>query len=533
MIDIINGQTKFEESRGSILDKIFENISNCISELAKPIYDLLNKQTTNNVSISTTHNVEQKPNSSPLSDTDVVSDKDGTGVQEAATIVAAAYLNQNNLSMTPQPNEKSSQQVSTATALKADLARQEEAALQSLQDKKKDNETVRRSEEANMSNVTARGINLLPEPQAAGRADDTRASCFETYSKHFAGFDKTRNVEKAKEFYTQYEDYFVFNTKDEDFIKKTKDEILTICEWEAGRNLFADLFSRHPMKLTYTTYHKNHCSPSKKLVQLAPAEQYYYTHINKNNEQELYLQPPWITHVHELIHLYKYDESIYDADKNPTLDPAFHNLEEQIVITGFDTEPTKFHPINENLFHYLSETPFRSSHSGALSPQAGQPFSAMACVKAKALGTLRNLPCDLLNAPEQVDKHTVTPLTRACRQSDIKIADYLIDNNANLKIIDDYGSPLHAIINETWKGEESCALVRRLIEKGVDVNCRDHNNETPFEHAFLMSNVDAMQLLIEAGAKVDDYKCRYPRQEPVLEAVKNKEWDAVRRLIKR
>ena len=308
----------------------------------------------------------------------------------------------------------------------------------------------------------------------------------------------------------------------QNFIKKTKEEFLVICQWQAGRDLFSKIFERYP-KLSYEEYYKNGCSPSAQQVQLAPEEQYYYTYINENNEQELHFQPEWMNHVHEVIHLYEHDKSRTPVWEDPTLDPEFHNMEEQIVITGFDEDPTNYHPFNENLFHYLSDSPFRSSHGGVIALNADQPFSSVDCVNANALGALRKLKS--VNTPQKIKEKNVHPLTHACHLNNLKTVNYLIDNGADIKVVDDYGSPLHACIDIG----DSKGSIQRLIRAGADVNCRDQQNLTPLMKAVFHNDQGALHTLIEGGAAVDcedDFK-----ETPLFRAVKRPNWNIAKLLI--
>lgn len=47
------------------------------------------------------------------------------------------------------------------------------------------------------------------------------------------------------------------------------------------------------------------------------------------------------------------------------------------------------------------------------------------------------------------------------------------------------------------------ALVKQLLEKGIDVNSRDSDNSTALEYAAMFGQTDMTRLLIEKGAEVN------------------------------
>jgi len=89
----------------------------------------------------------------------------------------------------------------------------------------------------------------------------------------------------------------------------------------------------------------------------------------------------------------------------------------------------------------------------------------------------------------------VTPLHYA---RDAKIATALITKGANIEAKDSYGNtPLHvAAIN-------NCGSLTALLEAGADINSKNIYNATPLQFAVSSGAELSVQILIEAGAKID------------------------------
>ncbi|XP_077298905.1 uncharacterized protein LOC143920079 isoform X1 [Arctopsyche grandis] len=83
-----------------------------------------------------------------------------------------------------------------------------------------------------------------------------------------------------------------------------------------------------------------------------------------------------------------------------------------------------------------------------------------------------------------------------------KICDYVCDC-VNFK--DATGSfPLH---NATEHGNISLDVVKFLVEKGADVNCKDQFNDTPLLNAIKYSDINVVRLLFENGADMNCKNC--------------------------
>lgn len=90
-----------------------------------------------------------------------------------------------------------------------------------------------------------------------------------------------------------------------------------------------------------------------------------------------------------------------------------------------------------------------------------------------------------------------TPLFFAIENGHDEIADYLIENGANIKLTLDPNkqTPLHfaARFGRT-------NIIKKLLQKDVDVNAKDFAARTPIFYAILRGHKEAAELLIEKGA---------------------------------
>lgn len=105
---------------------------------------------------------------------------------------------------------------------------------------------------------------------------------------------------------------------------------------------------------------------------------------------------------------------------------------------------------------------------------------------------------------ESRDKDGFTPLLSACFAPPsfaprVGVANYLIDHGANVNARNNWnGTPLYCALR-------SPELVRRLIDKGADVNARAFgvNGLTPLQQAAAIGEVETARLLIERGADLN------------------------------
>jgi ankyrin repeat protein len=102
---------------------------------------------------------------------------------------------------------------------------------------------------------------------------------------------------------------------------------------------------------------------------------------------------------------------------------------------------------------------------------------------------------------ESKDQWGHTLLHIACWKEQFKVANYLIDKGANVNARNIYGVPvLNGAIKE---GDECVSLVRRLIDKGADINVEKSANGSPLHLAAIKGNIEVGKILIDHGADLN------------------------------
>lgn len=96
-----------------------------------------------------------------------------------------------------------------------------------------------------------------------------------------------------------------------------------------------------------------------------------------------------------------------------------------------------------------------------------------------------------------------TALHHACRSRQYKIAEILINAGANLEWPDDHGiTPLICAVQE-----KDIKMAQLLIKNGADVNGSDlregYSGQTPLMHAASYGNIDIVDLLLKNGAEIN------------------------------
>lgn len=125
------------------------------------------------------------------------------------------------------------------------------------------------------------------------------------------------------------------DSKDEQFQKEVREQILTLLTRSIGRELIKSVLNNNHLKPVIIEpgimegFH-----PDSHKITLKPSAKYnlFYGHL-ANSGLTIYPSIPFINLGHELIHASHYPELL--TKENPNLDPLYDNIEEQRTITGF------------------------------------------------------------------------------------------------------------------------------------------------------------------------------------------------------
>ena len=113
------------------------------------------------------------------------------------------------------------------------------------------------------------------------------------------------------------------------------------------------------------------------------------------------------------------------------------------------------------------------------------------------------------NAKQLADHAGKTPLHIAIKNQHYEIAQFLIENEANVNAIDNNKqSPLHllALYRSNSGNHVNDQFARLLVNKGADVNALDDKNQSPLKIAIEKENFYLVQTLIGSGAKMNGSK---------------------------
>jgi len=104
-----------------------------------------------------------------------------------------------------------------------------------------------------------------------------------------------------------------------------------------------------------------------------------------------------------------------------------------------------------------------------------------------------------LNLEDPTSTQEIRPLHLATQQRDLKIVKLLIENKAQVNILDKYnGTPLHDAAGY------SLEIAKFLIENNADVNSRTIFKRTPVHIAAWYGQLPQLQLFINCGGNVND-----------------------------
>lgn len=139
----------------------------------------------------------------------------------------------------------------------------------------------------------------------------------------------------------------------------------------------------------------------------------------------------------------------------------------------------------------------------------------------KSLDTSLIATKEVINFLDFQDRFGWTALTYAVRDGQFKIVKFLIETGASINIKDKNGqTPLTFSTSNVYFG--SRGMTRKLIKAGIKrklnnpqfdlqsyLDSRDNCGYTALMGAALNNDSDAVQVLIKAGASVDDHHCKY------------------------
>ena len=96
-------------------------------------------------------------------------------------------------------------------------------------------------------------------------------------------------------------------------------------------------------------------------------------------------------------------------------------------------------------------------------------------------------------------RYAMTPLTLAATQGNEDIVRLLLDEGANVNMVNYYG--ITPLISAVWNGNEN--IIRFLLDRGADVNRTDHWGYTALMSAACRCRKGAVRLLLDKGADVE------------------------------
>lgn len=135
--------------------------------------------------------------------------------------------------------------------------------------------------------------------------------------------------------------------------------------------------------------------------------------------------------------------------------------------------------------------------------QAGEIHDAAASGDLQKVKALLEANPSLLESKADYGE---TPLISACSGSQVAVADFLIDNGANVNATNIYGVPvLNYAIND---GDECLTVVQRLIDKGAEINVKNSDGGSPLHAAANRDNLKVAKLLLDYGADLNA-PCRH------------------------
>src|SRR6266702_3795941 len=98
-----------------------------------------------------------------------------------------------------------------------------------------------------------------------------------------------------------------------------------------------------------------------------------------------------------------------------------------------------------------------------------------------------------------------TPLHSAAFYGMLKVVRVLLDHGANVIEQNDQGeTPLHLVSRGRYDShQDGVSIARLLLARGVDVNAKNKNHDTPWLQAALNGRLEILQVLLEHGANAN------------------------------
>lgn len=336
---------------------------------------------------------------------------------------------------------------------------------------------------------------------------------FQTQYKKYPQFNEPkRNEQKGDEFYSKVESRIKIQGSQE-FIGEIKREIKVLAGWKAGRALLKYILKNdRPEILIREGAVSQHDRQTQDIeIEMPSAHMdYYYCALNESEETILAKYPDrFFTLAHELLH--QRDEKNrkgFNANSSGLINSHMSNIEEQIVITGFDThiKPMVYYPLNESVFLTLCKLSMRINHLG-LRINSGELPTMIDCITLGAFSTAKSFKDIDLNLPQKTHdcpyramrNKNISPLTAAYATNDRKMIDYLIAKGARPDVQDDFGGPLHAAAHYGW----SSTLMTELIQKGISVDTPNPDQETPLMILIEKEKYNAFNFLLTQGPNLE------------------------------
>ncbi len=117
--------------------------------------------------------------------------------------------------------------------------------------------------------------------------------------------------------------------------------------------------------------------------------------------------------------------------------------------------------------------------------------------------------CDFdidLNAINATDETGRTALYKASMGGHLEVVKFLLDRRANVNATDSNRTSILLAMCKGGMGSMHISVMKTLCERGADVNLSDKNREVPLYVAAMEGNVEAVAVLLSAGALVNT-KC--------------------------